>query len=498
MVTLGLMLGWKGVDWPAQVYRVELFRSQGWVGVDTGWYGGNIPLAYSALFPPLAAALSIGALAVGSAGVAAWAFDRLVAFHAGRGRRLGSLLFAAGMVVPVAVGQLPYLLAVAFGLVAALSMRRWPWVAVAAGAACGLTSPLAGLFLALVAVAAAVTGTGHRWRPLLVAFAAMAPVVATTAMYHQGGLFPFRTPILLLLLVACGIALLVLPRQDRALRVGTLLYAAVAVAAFAVPSPLGENVTRLGATVGVPMAAAVLIPLRRWLGAALLVPLLLWQWSPAVGAITSSGADPSSHADFYAPLLAELRTLNAVPGRLEIPLTFARWETAWVAPTISLARGWERQLDVVDNSIFYEEKRLTAATYQRWLDATGITWVALPNVPLDYSALAEARLLQQGLGYLHPMWQGAHWTLWRVDSSPGLVTGPGRLVSLSADRFTVASDGPADLTVRVRYSPLWTVDGSGACVSSAPDGWTHVRVGQPGPVRVVAGMFPRSGSSCAP
>ena len=492
VVSVALLVGWRGVDWPAQIYRIELFRSFGWVGFDTGWYGGNFPLAYSVLFPPLAAALSVGFVAAGSAGVAAWAFGRLVAAYRARGARLGSLVFAVGTVVPVAVGQLPYLLGVAFGLLALVLMRRWLWLAVAAAAACGLSSPLAAMFLAVGALAAA--WTARRSGPLLVSAAALTPVAVVTAVYHQGGLFPFSVSNLVFLLAACaGIWLLV---RERSLRVGTLLYAAAAVALFATRTPVGDNFTRLSATVGVPLAATAVVPLRRWLGVVVLLPLLAWQWSPAVTAITFSGVDASSHAAFFAPLLSELERVHAEPGRLEIPLTRARWETARVAPTISLARGWERQLDFVDNAIFYRPGALTPATYRAWLDTNGITWVALPDVALDYSAVAEARLLEHGTDYLRLVWRDTHWALWQVAGSPGLVTGPARLVSLSADQFTLAASRPGDVTVRVRYSPLWTIDAGLGCLSRSRDGWTNLRVIETGRIRVTAGILPRPEDDC--
>jgi hypothetical protein len=494
VATLAVVLGWKGVDWPAQVYRVQLFRSYGWVGFDTGWYGGNFPLAYSVLFPPLAAALSVGVVAVGSAGAAAWAFGRLLAASAGRGGRLGSLVFAVGTIVPVAVGQLPYLLGVAFGLLALVSMRRWLWLAVAAAAACGLASPLAALFLSVAAVAAA--WTGRRWGPLVVAGAAVAPVAAVIVAYHQGGLFPFSDSNLAFLLAGCAVTWLLVPADHRALRVGTALYAAAAIGVFAVRSPIGDNFTRLSATVGVPLAATIVIPLRRWLGAALLLPLLVWQWSPAVDAITASGTDASSNAAYFSPLLTELSRVHAIPGRLEIPLTRARWETARVAPTMSLARGWERQLDFVDNSIFYRPGPLTVTSYRDWLDRNGITWVALPDVALDYSAQAEARLLKHGAGFLRPVWHGAHWTLWQVTGSPGMVSGPASLVSLAANQFTVVANARGNVTVRVRYSPLWTIKTGSGCLSAGHDGWTDVRVSVPGKIRVAAGILPYFANGC--
>jgi hypothetical protein len=330
----------------------------------------------------------------------------------------------------------------------------------------------------------------------MVAGAAIAPVTAVIVAYHQGGLFPFSDSNLAFLLVGCALTWLLVPADHRTLRVGTALYAAAAIGVFAIRSPIGDNFTRLSATVGVPLAATIVSPFRRWLGVALLLPLLVWQWSPAVDAITAAGTDASSNAAYFSPLLTELSRVHAIPGRLEIPLTRARWETARVAPTMSLARGWERQLDFVDNSIFYGPSPLTVASYRAWLDTNGVTWVALPDVPLDYSAQAEARLLEHGAAYLRPVWHDAHWTLWKVTGSPGMVSGPARLVSLAADQFTVFADARGDVTVRVRYSPLWTIKTGSGCLAAGDNGWTDIRVSVPGTIRVAAGILPHFGDGC--
>ena len=123
------------------------------------------------------------------------------------------------------------------------------------------------------------------------------------------------------------------------------------------------------------------------------------------------------------------------PIRVEVPPTLEHWEAAFVAPYVSLARGWERQLDIANNDLFYVTGALTPASYQAWLDANGVTWVALPNAPLDYAAQAEARLLSSGeVPGLQLVWVTPQWQLWHVNGSPGLVSGPARLTSLIPDR----------------------------------------------------------------
>ena len=50
-----------------------------------------------------------------------------------------------------------------------------------------------------------------------------------------------------------------------------------------------------------------------------------------------------------------------------------------------IARGWERQLDRYRNPLFYEPGPISAARYRRWLAEQAISYVALPDAPLDYS-----------------------------------------------------------------------------------------------------------------
>jgi hypothetical protein len=497
LALLALLLGLRGVDWPAQLYRIQLFRHHGWLSFDTSWYGGHYPLAYSLLFPPLAATVSVQVTAVASAATAAWAFDRLAWREFGRPGRIGSLLFAAGTVVQVAVGQLPFLLGLTFAILAVLAARngRWRWAALAALAS-PLASPVAAVFLALVAATwAATTAPSQRRRPILLAVAALLPGVVVSGLYRQLGNFPFPASGLLCVLLACVAAQLLLPAGHRGLRVGAALYAAGAIVAFLVPTPVGGNISRLGATVAVPLLAAAVRPGRRLLATAFAIPLLAWQWTPAFGAAIH-GRDPSAHATYDAPLIAEVKRLSPGPTRLEIPFTRDHWEVALVAPVIPLARGWYRQLDIADNPLFYEPNGVTAASYQAWLDTSGITLVALPDVPVDYSSTGEVALLRTPPPYLQPVWHNQHWQLWRVVGSPGLASGSGRLVSLEPGRFALAAPEAGDAIVRVRYTPTWSVASGLACLAATADGWTLVRVQAPGVIRVQAGLLPAGRSAC--
>ena len=64
---------------------------------------------------------------------------------------------------------------------------------------------------------------------------------------------------------------------------------------------------------------------------------------------------------------------------------------------------------------------------------------------------------------------------------------------LRPDRFTVATSHAGDVNVHVRASSRWKVlDGKG-CVTSTNDGWTVLRVFQPGRVHVTQSL---GGTQC--
>src|SRR5436309_2209370 len=96
LALVAVAMGWRGMDLPAQIYRVGLFHRSGLVLWDSQWYGGHWTLNYSVIFPPVAGVLGMQVTEVLTAAGAAWAFDRLVVGHFGRSARVGSVLFAAG------------------------------------------------------------------------------------------------------------------------------------------------------------------------------------------------------------------------------------------------------------------------------------------------------------------------------------------------------------------------------------------------------------------
>jgi hypothetical protein len=478
------VLDWRGADAPNYLFRIARFREVGFAVWNTAWYGGHHALGYSALLPPLGALVGPSAVGVASAVVAAVAFDRLVA-----GARLGAtparrraatLLFAVGTVTNLAVGRLAFALGLAAALLAVLAAqrRRW-WLAAALSVATSLASPVAGSFLA---IAWAATALARRDRRRLVAAgscagAALAPIAAFAVAFPEGGTFPFRFGSLVVVLATCALLLALVPCEHRELRIGALLYAAAAVTTFLLPTPLGGNVARLGMYLAAPLLVAV-GTWRRWTLLVAAVPLLWWQWSPAVDGIARAAADPSTEEAYYAPLLDLLHSQPTPVSRIEVVFTQRHYEAAFVAPVVPLARGWERQLDMLDNPQFYDG-RLDASSYHEWLLASGVQLVALPDAPLDGSSEVEAAIIRSAPSYLEPVWHDQHWQVWRVAGSPGLTSAGAELVARDGDQMTFRASSIGPVLVRVHWTRYWSLTGAG-CVEPTADGWTRLQVDRPG------------------
>jgi hypothetical protein len=241
---------------------------------------------------------------------------------------------------------------------------------------------------------------------------------------------------------------------------------------------------------------------RRSLALALLaVPLIFWQWSPPVRDVSASAGDPSTSASYYAPLNGYLSGRLGPGARVEIPLTRNHWETVYVARHFPLARGWERQLDIKYNALFYKPA-LDPAAYRAWLDRSGVRYVAVADAQLDYAGLPERRLVEGGVPYLRPVWRSAHWRVFAVRNPAPVVSGPARLQALGSSSFALQATRPGRVLVRVRYTPYWNVVAGAACITQTRDGLVSLSVKAAGPVRVETKFSPaalvRSPSRCTP
>jgi hypothetical protein len=488
LAALYLALDPPSADLATQTYRAGLADRAGWTVWDNGWYAGHHVPAYSVLYPPLAALLGpplAGALA---AVLAAWAFERLVTGARGAAARPAALWFAAATAVSLVTGRLTFALGVAAGLLALLALARGRRALCAlAAVATALASPVAAGFLA---IGLAAWGLVHRRTgavPVAAGLlaAALVPAVALSALFPEGGDFPFALDAFLPTLAATLLVLALLPREARTLRLGTALYAAVLLASGVLSTPMGGNAARLGALFAGPVATFALWPRRRRALLLLLPALVYWQWSTPIDDWTRAADDPSVPAAYYRGVLGFLEHQGGPPFRIEIPFTDDHWESARVAPHVPLARGWERQLDRRVNALFYDGAPLTAARYRRWLDVNAVRFVALADAPLDYSAAAEAALVRRRPAYLREVWHDAHWRVYAVDHAVPLARGAARVTALGPDTVDLDAARPGRVALAVRWTRYWRLPPGAGCVGR-DGGWTVLRLTRPGPVRLAA------------
>jgi hypothetical protein len=378
--------------------------------------------------------------------------------------------FAVVAVGDLFIGRLTFSLGVttALACLVAISRGRY-WLALPLAVVTPLASPVAGIFLGFVFVAA-WPNLHPKMRYYLMALVA-AGVAAMAFVFPDGGRQPYDlaaalVPIALMLAVRVQLA-----PSERIMRRATALYAAAIAAAYILPTPMGSNAARLSALVAGPL----FITSRRTSPRAVVVltcaAIVLWQaWGP----VTETGKAAFTHANreaYFTPLLAQLERVGADAGRVEVVPTTTRWESVYVARKFALARGWETQLDRTYNALFYDGT-LSARTYRRWLQDEGVRFVALPDAPKERWGVAEARLIASRPRYLIPVWHSAHWQLFRLRNARGLA-GPDQTVELRPQGFALTTTRPGLTKVRVRWTNYWTVL-PWACVRRAPDGFTDV------------------------
>ena len=265
-------------------------------------------------------------------------------------------------------------------------------------------------------------------------------------------------------------------------RIGIALYAVAIVASFALPTPMGGNVVRLGALFAGPVLAALVWRTNRRALALLALPLLYWQWVAPVDDWARAAGDASVHERYYDGLLGFLGTQRGGPFRLEIPFTDNHWESRWVAPHVPLARGWERQVDRQRNALFYDDRPITAARYRRWLDDNAVRFVALADAPIDYSAAREAQLVREGTPYLREVWHDAHWRVFAVAGARPLASGAARVTAVEPERVRLTASRPGWSTCACASRRTGGSRPARGCVGEGPGGWTRLRVERPGPV----------------
>ncbi|MGZ4399319.1 MAG: hypothetical protein ACXVYM_00445 [Gaiellaceae bacterium] len=492
--TLFVWFGPPGTDMAAHIYQKLLFVRHGLVLWDNRWYAGRYSfVTYSPLYYPLASLLGIRVLAILSLSVASGAYTAIVYQEWGDRARWSGRAFAffwAGFALSAAF---PFALGFAFAMLALGAVqrgRRWSFAIL-----CALTlaaSVLAFALLVVVLVGIALARRRQLRRSLALAavttILALALVEATLmALFPDSGHFPFPTSEYAAAVVFCALGFVVTFRNERTrLLAGFFAFYLVAcTVAFALPSPLGENIARLRFTAA-PIAVLAL-GLRQWRPRLLSIGVfslaLAWNLAPLVSGFHRGTSDPARNAPFWAPPIRYLHAHLTPDYRVEAVDTTGHWEALYLAQAgIPLTRGWFRQDDFPENDILYT--RMTLRSYLQWLRMLSVRYIVLSNGPLDYSAKREAKLLRRHAAVFRTVFSFPGGRVLSVPSPLPLVRGPtpAQVLSVGGSSVAFRVGQRGQYVLGIRYSPYFT--SRSACVQQSPNGLTLVSARGPGRILV--------------
>jgi hypothetical protein len=492
--SLLVWLGPPGADLAAHAYQRTVFLNHGFALWNNFWYAGRYSfVTYSLIYYPLAALIGIKLLAVATVATAALAFSFVLEREWGATARWSSWTFAviwAGIVLSAAF---PFALGAALALLAIWALQtgsRWKFGALAVLTAAA--SPLAFLLLSFVLAGVGVS----RWRDrrrLLVPAAIVVGMGATEAvlwrLFPDGGRYPFSWQELLAACTFCLVGASLAWRVERAnvLRWVFVVYLAACLAAFAIPSSLGENVDRLR-YLAVPLAV-LLFSLRQWrpLPVAVIVLALAFSWNvtPLAFSFVKTSGDPASSQAYWQPAIDYLHGHLGLSYRVEAVDTVGHWDAVFLPRArVPLARGWFRQNDFPQNKILYSDDELARGAYLQWLRSLGIRYVVLTDAPPDYSARAEANLLRGRGSGLRTVMRTRHIVIYEVPNPRPLITGPAAasVVELTQTRVSVKTAAAGTYRLAIRYSPYWKA--SAGCLDPGKDSMIRLRTPAAGTVEL--------------
>jgi hypothetical protein len=486
-VVWALYLAKDSGDMAAQYAWTEFIKAHPSASYNLSWYGGMHPASYSILSPYIMAALGVRVTGI-IAGTLTATLSAAILTRSRVKRPMVPVLWTTfALWGDMVSGRVTFALGMLFAVLATMLLYpaeraghgRSPRLATATAMAALATmcSPVAGLFL--LVVAAALFLTGRRKDAYILAAAPPLVVAATSLLFPFYGVQPFKWYFAIIPFAVSVAVALAVPRSWKAIHLGSWVYAIGTVATFAIPSPIGSNVERLpllyGGTILLIVAMASTFGTKRslvlWLAFA---GAASWQIAkPIVDQVTTSSSSTNVHA---TSLIKELQTVRADRGRVEVVPLRSHWEASGLSPYVNLARGWNRQADVERNPLFYDGT-LTAATYRDWLRRWSVNYVVLPAARPDGAAVAEAKLVAAGQPWLTKVWHDADWQVYRVAGADPMADPPAVVDQAGPAELIVTMPRTGSVLLRIPWSPVLGIEGTADSNSGclAPDGdWTRL------------------------
>ncbi|MEO7260957.1 MAG: hypothetical protein ABI047_06860 [Jatrophihabitantaceae bacterium] len=450
-----LLLPPMNTDLAAQLARADFAAEYPISIIDFRWFGGTVEYGYTLWASTLMAHIGTKVTGALAAVIGTWYATRLL--HRLRPARpvLGGLAAAVTQVANVVEGRITFACGLACGLIAVtlFTTTRVPrWLAVPLAVLfsllCGGASPVAGLLLC-VAGGVALLMRRPVAAAVLIVPAGLAMAV-TSVIFGDGGRQPFTFWDCLKSLTALAIVLATVPRRCHPIRLGAGIGILMLIVAFALPTPVGSNATRLSLLFALPIAASFVHWRNRTLTALALLAILALQLPINPATVASTGR-VSGYSAYYNALVEGIRSRGPLTGRVEVPELAGHWDSVYLARGVPLARGWLRQTDVrLNDAVFYKRKP-TEESYRTFLTDNAVQYVAVPDAELTQFGKNELALISTNLPYLAPVWRNAHWTLYEVLGFAPLVDPPARVLSQQPDAIVVAVPANSSIRVRLRW-----------------------------------------------
>ncbi|MFE3518207.1 MFS transporter [Streptomyces sp. NPDC059166] len=534
-----------GGDIAAQDAWSEFVGRHPGTAYNLAWYGGMHPVSYSVVSPYLMSLLGVRTTMM-IAGTVSSALTALILVRVPAVRNPLACAFAGvfAYLCNALSGRVTFGLGMMFALGAVAAVfcwphrwryKRWAKAVVAAPLAALATagSPVAGLFLGVVA--AALFLNKRRPGAYAVGLPPVLVVVLSAWLFPFSGTQPMALGTLSLPFLYSVFVFFLVPRDWHTVRTAAAVYGVGTLLTYVVDSQIGSNVSRMAMLfAGVVLLAALPYTKRRTLHwYALLVVfagLNFWIGFKGVDDIVRTAPTASWNREL-APLVNQLQTVDAEKGRVEVVPPSSHREASALDTYVNLARGWNRQADMKRNPLFYDDT-LNAVNYREWLDRWAVHYVVLPTGKPDPGGEQEAALVEKGQPYLKAVWSDANWKLFRVLDPVPLADPPATVERAEDDELTIRVQTAGRVLIRIPYSRwLAVVDAEGQGVerpqeteeskkrsaedSDAPkdftnvhgclikveedgdgDEWTELLAPRPGVYRLAAPYQLRPGTPC--
>lgn len=440
------------------------------------WYGGMHPVSYSVVSPYLMSLLGVRTTMMIAGTLSAGLLTMILI----RSRAVRNPLWAAlagvfGLLCNALSGRVTFGLGTMFALGAVAAVFCWPYrwrykrwakglVAAPLAALATMSSPVAGLFVGLVAVALFL----QKRRPgaWSLGLGPTAVVAVSAWLFPFSGTQPMAFGSMIMPLIFAVLVFVLVPREWKTVRITAAVYGLAVVLVWLISSQIGSNITRLAMLfAGVTLVAALpyAVPRsRKWYALVLsFVAFAGWIGFKSVDDIVNT-TPAASWARELAPLVNQLQLVGAEKGRVEVVPARSHREASALAPYVNLARGWNRQADMKRNPIFYDGT-LNATNYHEWLRRWAVHYVVLPkDAPDGDGGEKERALVQQGMPYLKQIWGDANWQLFEVVDPTPLAEPHATVIRAEQGEMTLQVHKPGRVLIRIPYSPwLSLVDENG-------------------------------------